>query len=456
MPSKTPRGPVELPEELLQHIFSFLHETGDLRDLDEDRDARLGLYTLVNVALTNKAYNRVVRPELYHTLLVEDDPNAIRPLLLLMTLVNQADTGNLVREVYSGRWSLDPSNRDQRPPPTFGDILSRVLHDPARVAALSWPFDMTAVAQCPPHAVIARILPLMPRLRLLAFSVTGLVAHSLIMDALRHVSLPELSEVQVACEDLGPMDQFIELLQRPALRTFRAQGVQCEDESTTTLATSSLSPKLERVFFEESFLDAIGVARLLVSAPGVKILSIHWASGISGDSNIEFGAIGRALRDHGLKLEGLYLSTEDADVADNTLNPNSSLGDLKDLVLLRQLALPHYALCGQEDDGQIAERSRDYLTKILPRSLHSLEIRLPKNIEMIGMSEDGLYAEDQVHMGYKTLDLQLVELMRSQRHQELLRLIVHRYDEFTCLEDAEALGWSLLRDGETFTLRRRE
>ncbi|KAK5674229.1 hypothetical protein LTS10_013066 [Elasticomyces elasticus] len=471
MPSEPPKGPVELPEELLQHIFSFLHEPGELRLLHKDRDARLGLSTLVNVALTNRAYSRIVQPELYNTLFIADDPYAIRPILFLKTLLEQPDTGKLVREVHSGLWSVDLSTREQRRSASHRKETSQVSQvlqiavGHARVPALSWTYIQAYLRQKDPASAgkedpsiagIAMILPFTPELRFLAFSVTDSVAQSPIMTALRHVDLPHLSEIQVACEAQPQLDHFIEFLQRPELRTFRVHGTECEEESTRILAKSLLSPKLQRVMFEHSFVDAIGLARLLASAPGLKVLSVHWGLPITETQMINFGAIGQAFRDHGTKLESLRLESEDAGEVDSSLNVNLSLGDLKDLVSLRQLALPHHALCGQEDDGKIAECSHDHLTRILPPSLRSLEIRLPKNIEMLGMSEDDLYAEDEVNMGYKVLDLQLVELMRSEGHQELCRLIVHRYDEFTCSEDAEALGWSLSRNDDTFTLRRRK
>ncbi|KAK4890381.1 hypothetical protein LTR27_010909 [Elasticomyces elasticus] len=461
MPSEAPKGPVELPEELLQHIFSFLHETSDLRNLDEDRDARLGLSTLANVALANRAYSRIVRPELYHTLFVEDDPGAIRPTLFLKTLLEQPDIGELVREIYSGLWSVDPSHREQRKLASDADDISQVLQiaaGRAGVPALSWPNVRLNLWPSPAHVGLAMILPFAPYLRFLAFSLTDYVSDSLIMTALRDVSLPQLSEIQVSCGPSMPLDDFIELLQRPALSTFRAHGIECGDESTSALAKSSLSPKLQRVFFEESSTDAIGLARLLISAPGVTTLSGHWGSARTRKSKNGFGAIGQTLRDHGMKLESLHLDSEDAAELDSSLNTNSSLGDLKGLVSLRHLALPHHALCGQEDDGKMAERSPDYLMRILPRSLRSIEIRLAKDIEMFGFFENVLEeeAQAQLNMEYRVLDLQLLELVRSEGHPELCRLIVHRYDEFTCLEDAQALGWSMSRNDDTFTLHRRE
>ncbi|KAK5693938.1 hypothetical protein LTR97_009555 [Elasticomyces elasticus] len=399
MPTESPRSPVELPEELLQHIFSFLHEPANLQLLPSDRNARLGLSTLVNIALTNKTYNRIVRPELYHTLFIQDDSPGTRPILFLKMLLKHPETRPLLQELYSGLWSVDPSPQQSR---CKSDETSHILrtaadHAGPGIPALSWTRIRTSLGTPgTAQAAIALLLTFTPQLRVLAFSITGSMAESLILTALRDVRLPHLSEVQVACEDQqdrGAMDGFIELLQRPALTIFRAHGMKCEDDSTTALATSSLSPKLQQIFFEHSFLDAIGIARLLTSAPGLRTLSVHWVLGTTRSSKIDFGAIGQVLRDHGTKLETLQLKTEDAA---SSLDSNSSLGDLKDVVSLRRLALPHHALCGLEDGGEIAERSPDHLTKILPRSLRELEIRFAKDVEMVGMSEDGLYEEEKV------------------------------------------------------------
>ncbi|KAK4959459.1 hypothetical protein LTR10_004264 [Elasticomyces elasticus] len=458
MPTSSPRSPVELPEELLQHIFSFLHEPANLKLLPSDRNARLGLSTLVNIALTNKAYNRIVRPELYHTLFVQDDSPGTRPILFLKTLLNHPETRPLLQELYSGLWSVDPSPQQSRCKPDETSHILRTAADHAGpgIPALSWTQIRTSLGTPgTAQAAIALILTFTTQLRVLAFSITGSVAESLMLTALRDVRLPHLSEVQVACEDQqdrGTMDEFIELLQRPTLNMFRAHGMECEDESTRALATSSLSPRLQQISFEHSFLDAIGLARLLTSAPGLRTLSIHWGPGTTRASKIDFGAIGQVLRDHGTKLETLHLKTEDAA---SSLDTNSSLGNLNDLVSLRELALPHHALCGQEDDGDIAHCPPDHLTKILPHSLRELEIRFAKDVEMLGISEDGLYEEEKVDMGYRVLDLQLLGLIRSELHLELCCVIVHRYDGFTCLEDVRALGWGMERsEDDRFTLRR--
>ncbi|KAK3621738.1 hypothetical protein LTR56_022630 [Elasticomyces elasticus] len=456
--------PVGLPEEVLQHIFAYLHEIADLRCLDQGKDAQLKRSTLASISLASSSYHRIVRPELYHTLIVEDDARIARPLHFLRTLLEHPNTGRLVREIHSGGWSVKAHRKDKRCV-TGVESTSTILLDAAAragIPALSREnVEMTLWIPAA-EASIAMMLPFIPMLRLLTINARLRVDLNPVMTALRHVQLPQLSEVRTVSEGgESALDRLLDVLQLPALRTFRARKVSCAIHSTDALANIKVPLGLEHVFLEDSNADEIGIGRLLAAAPGLKTLSVYWES--QDGLLVHSGSLGQALCARGKNLETVRLGSVDPD--EKTLYPVSGtqLGDLREMASLRHLALPYAVLCSEsqswlvfqialEDAGGWFERSHDYLVRVLPHSLRSLDIEHAKwsteLAEALGsVQHEGVLVRNP-------LDLQLLELMTDGRYVDLSLITVHRVDNFTCLQEAELMGWVEEPGQGRFTLRK--
>ncbi|KAK4959452.1 hypothetical protein LTR10_004257 [Elasticomyces elasticus] len=446
--------PVGLPEEVLQHIFAYLHEIGDLRCLDQGKDAQLKRSTLASISLASSSYHRIVRPELYHTLIVEDDARIARPLHFLRTLLEHPNTGRLVREIHSGGWSVKAHRKDKRCV-TGVESTSTILLDAATragIPALSRDNVEKTLWIPAAEASIAMMLPFTPMLRLLTINARLRVDLNPVMTALRHVQLPQLSEVRTVSEGgKSALDRLLDVLQLPALRTFRARKVSCAIHSTDALANIKVPLGLEHVFLEQCYADTIGLVRLLDLAPCLKTLSVDWNS-----CDIHhFGSLGQALCAHGKNLETVRLGSVEPDTLYPSPGTHAPLGDLREMASLRYLALPYAFLCSGEDAGGWFECSRDYLVRVLPYSLRSLGVEEAEVTEEFGSLQQIVSDQHEGVVVRNHFDLQLLELITDGRYVDLSLITVHRDDNFTCAQEAELMGWIEEPGKGRFTLRKR-
>ncbi|KAK4957501.1 hypothetical protein LTR10_005466 [Elasticomyces elasticus] len=407
-----------LPEELLQHVFSHLHLSGEPRARNEDR---IRLSTLASISLANRTCYRVVKPHMYHTLILEDYYHTTRRRDFLRTLVQNPDTGSLVQLFYAGSWSVeaDYENTTWQPEPVPDDLKREALValDGAELPTSLRDHLRLALARGIEDAEIALLLLLISNLRLLDISASFHAKDSLAMSVIQHRPLQHLSEVKVSHSDTegsSSMDGSVALLQLPALNTFRGRMIDCNSESSALLAP--IRSTLKRAFFTMSLLDAVGLQRLLVACPDLETLSVHWGSATVGISSIEYALFGQALRDHGKRLKNLHLKPEDAEVFDDSLDSDPPLGSLKELAVLRLLNVTHHALCGTTGTAP------GYLAQTLPYSLRTLRI-----------------ADAQVDD--EDWNEELLDVMRDDSFSELSTIRVQRGDGFTLSAEAKEAGW---------------
>ncbi|KAK3626038.1 hypothetical protein LTR56_020050 [Elasticomyces elasticus] len=361
------------------------------------------------------------------------------------------NTGCLVREIHSGGWSAKAHRKDKRCV-TGVESTSTILLDAATragIPALSRDNVETTLWIPAAEASIAMILPFTPMLRLLTITARLRVELNPVMTALRHVQLPQLSEVRTVSEGReSALDRLLDVLQLPALRTFRARKVSCEVHSTDALANIKVPLGLKHVFLEDSNADAIGIGRLLAVAPGLRTLSVYWES--QDGLLLHSGSLGQALCAHGKNLETVRLGSVDPD--EDTSGMHAPLGDLREMASLRHLALPYAVLCSDEDAGGWFERSHDYLVRVLPHSLRSLDIEHAEWSKEMTEALASVQHEGVVVRNH--LDLQLLELITDARYVDLSLITVHRDDNFTCLQEAELMGWVEEPGKGRFTLRK--
>ncbi|KAK4902213.1 hypothetical protein LTR27_001116 [Elasticomyces elasticus] len=420
-----------LPEELLQHVFSYLHLSGEPRARNQDK---VRLSTMASISLANRMCYRVVKPHMYHTLILEDYDHTARRRNILRTLLQDADTGSLVQLFYAGSWSLevDYENTTWQPEPVPDDLKRDALFalDGAGLPTSLRDHLRLQLARGVEDAEIALLLLLVPNIRLLDISVSFHVKESLAMSVIQQGPLQHLSEVKVSHSDTegsSSIDGLVALLRLPALDTFRGRMIDCNSESSTLL--EPIRSTLKRVFFNMSLLDAVGLQRLLVACPDLETLSVHWGSATVGDSSIEYRAIGQALRNHGTKLKNLHLKPEDAEVFDDSLDSDSPLDSLKELAALRLLNVPYHALCATT--GTVPK----YLVQVLPYSLRTLRIADAEESSSVEDDED---SNEEAFL----LDLQLLEVMRDNNFSDLSTIRVQRGDGFTLTAEAEEAGWN--------------
>ncbi|KAK5739782.1 hypothetical protein LTR17_005068 [Elasticomyces elasticus] len=267
------------------------------------------------------------------------------------------------------------------------------------------------------------------------------------MAALRYVPLPHLREARISRFEQG-FNKLVDILQLPALRVLRAGKARCDEYSTDALAMISAPLGVERIHLEDIDADTIGLGRLLAAAPGLKTLSVNWGS--QGTHLLEFGTLGQTLCARGKNIESLRLVSTSLGLLLPNPGSHSSIGDLGELASMQHLALPHAVLCTSENADEWLGYPRDYLTRVLPRSLRSLDI---------GEAEPTQSREYAEHPNAVTmrnpLDLQLLELMTDRRYVYVRLITVHRDDNFTCPCDAAVLGWVEKPGNGSFTLQKR-
>ncbi|KAK5717829.1 hypothetical protein LTR15_008670 [Elasticomyces elasticus] len=425
-----------LPEELLQQVFSQQPVSSDLS-------------TMANISLANRTCYRVVKPHLYHTLSLGHCSQTRRRRDLLQTLLQNPDTGTLVRSFYVEGWEMEPTfllPEVWRPEPMPHDLMSDALVavDGAGLPiSLRDPFrlQLAGGVEDAPDAEIALLLLLIPNMRFLAISLVYYMQESLFMCMIQHRPLHQLSEVNVEhwdTEDSSSMDGLVALLQLPALDTFRGRAIDCNAESSTLLAP--VHSTLKRVFLYMSLLDDGGLQNLLLACPDLETLSVHWGPETIGETSIDYSAIGQALREHGHKLKSLHLTPEDVDFPED-MDINSPLGSLTELTALRFLDVTYHALCAAKDT------SPDHLRRILPHSLRTLRI----DAKDASSGEDDKEADETNHF-----DLQLLEIMRDEHFGDLSTITVERGGTFTLSEEAKAAGWNDDESGESGSVLKRQ
>lgn len=212
-----------------------------------------------------------------------------------------------------------------------------------------------------------------------------------------HKPLSKLEEFRISMQDTEyavHLRHLQQLFLLPQLRIFRGRAVNLNTTLSSTAGHSPrLSSSLRHLHLSYSLAEASGIRDMLRTCPGLRTLDICWGPSTVGDSHLDFGQIGEALRAHGTGLEVLDLDCREAFWYEEG-ETTGELGDLRALQRLRHLGLHLDILLGSEEelsgldkvadeeDGSVAGGndakgdpvSRDSLEPLLPDSLESLRL----------------------------------------------------------------------------------
>lgn len=408
---------VHLPEEILERICSHLRT-----DAEKHVERKTKLATLLNVSLASKTFNRIARPEIYHTIDLINHIERLRPLLSI--ILSQPKLDALVREIHVGNrethrredvsYHVEPKLEVpvERLPPSQRlreGLLQRLkegFEDAELAVLLSLCYKLEVLHFYTPFedTLVSRVMA------------EGLaVAPSSLLDEDDKRPFRHIRDVHVEhcdTEYASGFDELIPLLKLPALHTLRGWALQV-DEGMQSAAR--LTSTVKRILLEDSLVDAEGLEGLLPVCPALEVLSIHWGSATVGDCEMDFDRMAAAINRHGSRLRTLILRPEEAEGDER----RSSLGSLKSLRELRVLEIWGPVLFGYfgEDDRPPST----HLVDILPCTLNTLEIT----------PVDDEHAELQDEMFWT--------LMNDGRYQELTTIRVNRNKLFS--QDLAESDW---------------
>jgi len=426
---------VQLPEELLSHICSYLRISAEPKASQDDRTK---LSTLASISLSSRALSRAARPHLYRTLNISSCDSGSISQPITSTLIQQPDTAHLVHQLHTQTWQtraeLGLTNREPVPVPSvlktqllaaassLGDVSARLKEDVQH-----------GLRDGVEDAEYALLLCLCTNLEVWKSCAVYAAQESIVFDVVREAfidqalvgtlptsrPLQHVREVEIRhgdTEGSTNLGTIAEILKLPALEIFRGCMLKCNESTSLPQSTQS---KVKRIYLESSLLDSTGLEQLLVACPNLETLSVHWGSSIVGVSRIQYDRMGEALRRHGTKLKNLRLRPEDAFAIDDNPDVYQPLGNLKELGSLRLLAVPYTVLLGGLDVS--SDQSSEWLRETLPVSLRTLRISDADDVES------------------ESLDAQLLEVMKDEQFTELSTIRINRGEEFS--EDAEDVGW---------------
>ncbi|EME82876.1 uncharacterized protein MYCFIDRAFT_196315 [Pseudocercospora fijiensis CIRAD86] len=427
-----------LPEEIIDRIFSHLCVTADLARRNEDQ---LRLSTLASIARSSKTLNRIVEHHLYQTIDCRTHIDTTRLRQFIRALLYNPDAASHVQQIRLQDWDVG----------SRGLILIQESDGPEELAlggaalvtqirnamtASSLPMDLKDDLQnmlsndpaCP-DAELALLLVLCTNARHLDIVCDVDIPSSFVLRVAEAVHMPSshadkkrplehLSELHVAHSDTEGHTSIADvhdLLQLPRLRTFRGHMLACDQ--LWPLPRTVRSP-VKRIFLQYSLLDHLGLESILQACPSLTTLSVEWAGSTVGECCIDMNMFGQTLRTFGANLEVIRLKPEMAACFDESHDHRTSIGSMASLASLRELTAPYTTFFGREQD-----RPERYpqLAEILPESL-----RLLRMVDHTADDPD-------------ILDDQLWALMQDERHKQLKTIRINRGAPFSYY--AEDIGW---------------
>lgn len=425
----------QLPEELLSHICSYLRITDASWNAGKKQT---NLATLASISLASKAFNRVARPHLWHTLDIGPHVQNGYWRRLVSSVLQRPDTARLVQYLHTHSWEF---RWVSAPPGYHGERLRAALEPQLQSTIDGLPCSpefkqnlQTGMEEGWEDADYALLLWLCTNLKKWELDSPHPVEESLVFAAIREAvadqtlvsseqtprPLQHVREIKIEhgdTENSTDLGNISDVLRLPALDTFRGRMLSCDHD--TTSFPQSLRSSIKRLFLDFSLIDGNGLRTLLTACSDLETLSIQWGSSIVGPARIEYDRMGQALRQYGRKLKTLRLRPEEAETFEDDEDSYPPLGSLKQLTLLRTLTLPYVALFGGADLS--GDRSPIWLRDVLPASLKTLRIA------------DADVEEDEV------LDAQLLEVMKDEQFEDLSTIRVSRGEPFS--ETAQNVGW---------------
>ena len=455
-----------LPEELLDHILSFLSWSLHSQDRGNQEDTQ----ALIALSRVNKTLCRLARPLLYRVCDMSAersqygyDTQDLDSLLATLAVLRPANA-SLVKELRVRRQRYDPRAEGLR------DESAKVgLGRPAefnrRLAAIYAAIDTSlphrleiaqGLARDEERAKIALVLALCWNLEVLVLDLQVWERSNLIPRLLgwlahhRDLKIADFTLVgNGTAEDFEWEGSELESLDGgeetatgtavsykrplPSSETFRGFGIIGVEHLESFDFTSVQAPVLRKLTLRDSMLDEAAILEILSHFPLLEHLSIHWGGTPALDQfGTDYQLMGDHLRRHGLRLRTLELDLRQAmfnEFHDFT-EPGSCLGSLEGLVQLETLRIPLQLLIGEPDCLQ--DPIDVALERFLGPSLQSLEL---------------LTWPDDVPVCQG-----LRRIMDSTKLQRLSRIVARTNGRYR--DEESAVGWRFSWEGGWSTLQR--
>ncbi|KAI1874554.1 hypothetical protein JX265_004762 [Neoarthrinium moseri] len=420
-----------LPNEVLQHIFSFLRPSlrrkghGHAFDAvapDHLAEEASRQVTLSRVSRSSKQLRRLALPFLYHTI-------PMTSAKLLPEMSKNAELAGYVRAIDLSHTGIDRSTlrdafKTARPwlslPSAFERLLEQAID---RVGD-----DLTDTG-----AEAALHLSLLKNLEALEYRgyigsndlVTAFFDGAASSDEAQETQVPHLRELRLrhwSGENTTRITHVQRLLQSSVEKLY-ACAINWEvDPNSGEGRPLAVGPQLslKHVDLVDATINGPGLDDMLQRCPDLITLSIVW-----GDPSrmptfpLDFNAIGAALRQHARGLEKLTLDCSE-ELSYTQGHSEGRLGPLSELPKLKVLVVAQDVLVGEdEEEGEEEPLSLD---QVLPSSLEILRLLTCQDDE-------------------ENLDEQLVDLIKGGRLSKLRRVQMKRNEDFA--GDAAELGWKL-------------
>lgn len=433
----------DLPQELLAHIFTFLHIAPHSPAFAPGNAVKLN--TLAAAAAASRALNAAASPTLYHTFHIGNHAMA-RMWQFGTTIMGNSRLASMVRVLHF------PDDQDD-----YNSTSGRDAFD-ACCAARGLPYHISPsgnlttgendrdfrlpliIGSCPRLVQLSVPRPWSHRTHA---EMRSRKLHELVVES-DWIAAPCLPGALQTLRELrlyAPIDMNLtaisisqheieKALSLPSLRTLRVQHPASSARSP--LCSSST---LRHLYLTESQTRAIHIARLLKTFPELRTLSIDCTNRAFSFAR-EFAAIGDVLRSQGTALTKLALGSRNYN--DTEASP-PLIGSLVELASLQSLRLPIEALISN-DDGTSDDASTDQ--PMLP-----LAANLPPTLRYLTVIDD-FNANNDAHL----LDAALIDLIANTSFSKLKRIRVHRRALFS--EQLEHLGWQSSHEDELCVLRR--
>lgn len=219
---------------------------------------------------------------------------------------------------------------------------------------------------------------------------------------------------------------------------------------------------LRHIYLVRSLIDGESLSTLLSVCPDLESLEINWGDSTVGDSELDFSAMGNALRQHRRgqsKLRVLKLDPSEAFSYEEHLE-EGRVGSLQELKCLTELTIPYHVLVGQmpdsddedgDDEEEQEEEEDDDDDGGQPlgdsdgaSSLLRLERVLPKSLEELALTGSA---------DVPSLTRDLVSLIGSADHRSLRKILVNSIPSSAIDEDVGQEGW--VQTGDTRLILKR-
>lgn len=457
---------MELPEELLQEIFSNLQVSGTPGlHLAEDSLRRR---TLTAVCLTSKQCCRLAQPILYHTIRVGGYDGSTRRVW--EGVMQRPELASFVKSMYIDCWEFpriesEASERQRiferaQYETKVSDAIQEATKDAMLPLSTTFGADYEEVESFQlagiDDGMLAFLVAICKNLQCLEIVAPHLFEDcSYVFSTLENMAtlavpgtqgLPKLSELSIQhwdTENAFEASIATRLWAFPSLQIFRGHMLCWQDQVPPAALWRS---NIREAHLTYSLIEASRIYTLLSYCPMLEALSIEWGDATVGDDCIiEYQHIGQVLRDLpnvSRNLKKLVLNHNNSDYFEYSDEAfHAPMGSLKVLESLEHLAVGAIALIGEDDEegDNYPNFEPQPLENLLPDSLCTLDI-------FSGSTRPILPGQWEPHIGqenWSDFDQKLYALMRDPRHSKLSTITMYRriVEQGTRPKD---VGWKII------------